>query len=75
MERPMRVEVFESNNIAEVQLIKAKLKNADIESYMENKYMSFTTTPTATALKLMVEIQDEKNAFEIIDQYLRETDN
>lgn len=70
----MKVEVFESNNSAEVQLIKAKLKNEDIESFTENKYMSFTTTPTATALKLMVELEDEAKAFKIIDQYLQETD-
>ena len=36
--------------------------------------MSFTTTPTAKTIRLMVNLQDEQKAFEIIDAYLKETD-
>ena len=33
------------------------------------------STPTATALKLEVNIHDEQKAFEIIDAYLQSKDN
>jgi uncharacterized membrane protein YkgB len=74
MERETRVVVFESSNAAEVQLIKSKLEVESIENFMQNSYMSFMTTPTAAALKLQVNLSDEKRAFEIIDAYLKETD-
>lgn len=74
MERETRVAVFESDKPAEIQLIKSKLNEAGIESYTNNSYMTFTTTPTATALKLFVNLVDEAKAFEIIDAYLQETE-
>ncbi|WP_297986105.1 DUF2007 domain-containing protein [uncultured Chryseobacterium sp.] len=71
MERQTRVAVFESDNPSEIQIIKAKLDEAKIGNITENSYMTFTTTPTATSLKLKVSLADEKKAFEIIDSYLQ----
>ncbi len=72
MERQTRVTVFESDSAAEVQLIKSKLENVEINTFTENGYMTFTTTPTATVLKLQVNLEDEPKAFDIIDAYLQE---
>lgn len=72
MERVTRVSVFESESTAEVQLIKARLENAGIECFIEDKYLSFTTTPTANTLRVLVSILDEKKAFEVIDSYIKE---
>lgn len=74
MERQTRVVVFESDNSAEIQLIKSKLESSDIVSFTQNAYMSFMSTPTAANLKLQVNLEDESKAFEIIDAYLKETD-
>lgn len=74
MERETRVSVFESEKSAEIQLIKSKLEAQQIPAFTNDKYMSFTTTPTANTIRLMVNLQDEQRAFEIIDQYLKETD-
>lgn len=74
MERTTRVAVFESENPAEIQLIKSKLTDADIKNHTQNSYMTFIATPTATALKVLVDLIDEKKAFEVIDAYLKETD-
>ncbi|UOE39996.1 DUF2007 domain-containing protein [Chryseobacterium suipulveris] len=74
MEREVRVPVFESDKPQEIQLIKSKLEAGEIKVYLNDKYMSFTTTPTATSMKVMVDINDEKKSFEIIDEYLKETD-
>ena len=72
MERQTRVTVFESDSAAEVQLMKSKLENVEINTFTENGYMTFTTTPTATVLKLQVNLEDEPKAFDIIDAYLQE---
>lgn len=72
MERQTRVTVFESDSATEVQLIKSKLDKVQIASYTENGYMTFTTTPTATVLKLQVDLINEAKAFEIIDAYLQQ---
>jgi hypothetical protein len=72
MERQTRVSVFESDNQSEIQLIKSKLDEGEVVSEVENNYLTFTTTPTATSLKLMVYLQDEKKAFDIIDSYLQQ---
>ncbi|KQR94669.1 hypothetical protein ASG01_01980 [Chryseobacterium sp. Leaf180] len=72
MERQTRVSVFESDNQSEIQLIKSKLDEGEVVSEVENNYLTFTTTPTATSLKLMVDLQDEKKAFDIIDSYLQQ---
>ena len=74
MERETRVVVFESENAAEVQLIKSKLENEKINNFTQNSYMSFMSTPTAATIKLQVNLSDEKQAFEVIDVYLKETD-
>ena len=74
MERETRVSVFESEKPSEIQLIKSKLDAENIPNFLNDKYMSFTTTPTASTIKLMVNLQDEQKAFEIIDAYLKETD-
>lgn len=74
MERETRVVVFETNQPAEIQLLKEKLKEKNIESYTQNSYMSFISTPTAGNLKLQVNLSDEQKAFDIIDEYLKETD-
>ena len=75
MERSTRVSVFESDKPAEIQLIKSKLDDAQIKNSIENNYLTFTTTPTATSLKVMVKLEDEKKAFEIIDAYLQQSEN
>ncbi|TXF79507.1 DUF2007 domain-containing protein [Chryseobacterium sp.] len=74
MERETRVAVFESDKPSEIQLIKSKLDAQNIVSFLNDKYMSFTTTPTANTVKLMVNLPDEQKAFEVIDAYLKETD-
>ena len=74
MERETRVSVFESEKPTEIQLIKSKLDAQNITNFLNDKYMSFTTTPTASTIKLMVNLQDEQKAFEIIDSFLQETD-
>jgi len=75
MERSTRVSVFESDKPTEIQLIKSKLDDAQIANAVENNYLTFTTTPTATSLKVMVDLQDEKKAFDIIDAYLQQSEN
>ncbi len=75
MENKTRVSVFESEVQQEIQLVKSKLDDAGIKNSVENRYMTFTTTPTATTLKVMVSLQDEKKAFEIIDAWLQKADN
>lgn len=75
MERSTRVSVFESDKPTEIQLIKSKLDDAQIVNAIENNYLTFTTTPTATSLKVMVDLQDEKKAFDIIDAYLQQSEN
>ncbi len=75
MERSTRVSVFESDKPTEIQLIKSKLDDAQIVNAVENNYLTFTTTPTATSLKVMVDLQDEKKAFDVIDAYLQQSEN
>ncbi|KPE51229.1 DUF2007 domain-containing protein [Chryseobacterium indologenes] len=75
MERSTRVSVFESDKPSEIQLIKSKLDDAQITNTVENNYLTFTTTPTATSLKIMVDLEDEKKAFDIIDAYLQQVEN
>lgn len=68
-----RVSVFEADEMVQIQIIKRKLEEAEIVCSVSNKYMnSLLSTPTATALKLEVNINDEQKAFEIIDAYLKE---
>ncbi|MGL6037483.1 MAG: DUF2007 domain-containing protein [Soonwooa sp.] len=67
-----KVSVFESSNQQEIQLIKAKLEAAGIESEVDNSYLSFMSTPTATNMMLKVDLREESKAFEIIDAYLQE---
>ena len=45
------------------------------DKFQENNYLTFTTTPTATSLKVMVDLKDEKKAFEVIDAYLQQSKN
>ncbi|USL95426.1 DUF2007 domain-containing protein [Riemerella anatipestifer] len=66
-----RVPVFEGDTIQEVQLIKSKLEEAGITAKVENSYLSFLSTPTATTMKVKVELKDEKKALEIVDEYLK----
>ena len=72
MERGTRVAVFESELIAEINLIKSKLENKGIPCFTQNAYMSFMTTPTANTIRVQVNLEDETKAFEIIDAYLQE---
>ncbi|WHF52708.1 DUF2007 domain-containing protein [Chryseobacterium gotjawalense] len=72
MERETRVAVFESEKPSEIQLVKSKLEAQDITSFLIDNYMSFTTTPTANTVQLMVNLSDEQKALEIIDKMLRE---
>ncbi|MCW1962262.1 MULTISPECIES: DUF2007 domain-containing protein [Chryseobacterium] len=75
MERSTRVSVYVSDNPSEIQLVKSKLDDAQIANTVENNYLTFTTTPTATSLKVMVDLEEEKRAFEIIDAYLQQSEN
>ena len=74
MERETRVAVFESEKPAEIQLVKSKLEAERISTFLNDKYMSFTTTPTASTVRLMVNLREEKKALEIIDKMLKETE-
>ena len=74
MERETRVAFFESEKTSEIQLVKSNLDAQDITSFLNDNYMSFTTTPTANTVRLMVNLTDEKKALEIIDKMLRETE-
>lgn len=74
MEEMTRVSVFESTKQQEIQLIKSKLEEQNITATTENAYLTFLSTPTANNMKIMVNINDEKKAFEIIDAYIKETD-
>ena len=74
MERETRVAVFESEKTSEIQLVKSKLEVQNITSFLNDNYMSFTTTPTANTVRLMVNLPDEKQALEIIDKMLKETE-
>lgn len=74
MERTTKVSVFESDVQQDIQRIKSRLDEKGIENSVENNYMTFTTTPTATTLKVMVDLKDEPAAFEIIDTWLQENE-
>ena len=74
MEREARVAVFESEKPAEIQLVKSKLQAQNITSFLNDNYMSFTTTPTANTVRVMVNLQDEPKAVEVIDKMLKETE-
>ena len=68
-----RVSVFEADEMVQIQIVKKKLEDAGIACSVSNKYLNnLLSTPTATALKLEVNIHDEQKAFEIIDKYLAE---
>ena len=71
-----RVSVFEADEMVQIQIVKKKLEDAGIACSVSNKYLNnLLSTPTATALKLEVNIHDEQKAFEIIDAYLQSKDN
>lgn len=74
MERETRVAVFESEKPSDIQLIKSKLDAEKIPNFLNDNYMSFTTTPTAQTVRLMVNLQDEQRAFDIIDAVVKDTD-
>ncbi|GGP02452.1 hypothetical protein GCM10010992_06890 [Cloacibacterium rupense] len=71
-----RVSVFEADEMVQIQIVKKKLEDAGIACSVNTKYLNtLLSTPTATALKLEVNILDEQKAFEIIDAYLQSKDN
>ncbi len=74
MDKITKVSVFESEIQQEMLLAKSKLQDAGLECWVSDKYMTFTTTPTANTLKLMVTLNDEKKAFEIIDSWLQQSE-
>lgn len=75
MDVKTKVSVFESEVPQEVQRVRSRLDDAGIANLVENAYMTFTTTPTANTLKVMVNLEDEQRAFEVIDSLLKELDN
>ncbi|MFC4162405.1 MULTISPECIES: DUF2007 domain-containing protein [Epilithonimonas] len=75
MDATTRVAVYESNSPQEIQLIKFRLEDAGIKCDVENSYLSFLSTPTATNTFIKVDIKDEKKAFDIIDEYLKSNQN
>ena len=74
MQRETRVSAYKREKPSEIQLVKSRLDAAKIVSFLNDKYMSFTTTPTANTINLMVTLKDEQKAFEIIDAFIKETD-
>ncbi len=71
-----KVSVFETAEMVEMQIVKKKLVDAGIAGSIKNTYLNpLLSTPTATALKLEVNIHDEQKAFAIIDDYLRAKEN
>ncbi len=75
MNASTRVSVYESSSPQEIQLMKLKLEDAGIKCDVENAYLSFLSTPTATHIFIKVDLRDEKRAFEIIDEYLKSSQN
>lgn len=75
MDTTTRVAVYESSNPQEIQLMKSKLEDAGIKCDVENSYLSFLSTPTATNTFIKVDIRDEKKSFDIIDEYLKSNQN
>ncbi|WP_018676312.1 putative signal transducing protein [Riemerella columbina] len=75
MDATTKVSVFEADNISEVQLIKSKLEDAGIAAEVDNNYLSFLSTPTATGMCVKVSLQDEKKALDLIDAYLKENND
>lgn len=65
-----KVPVFESESEQEITLIKNKLQNAGIEYFVENNFPSLTS-PEST-IHIMVALENEAKAFEIIDEWLQE---
>lgn len=65
-----KVPVFESESEQEITLIKNKLQDAGIECFEESNFPSLTS-PENT-LHIMVTLQHEAKAFEIIDEWLQE---
>jgi hypothetical protein len=55
--------------------MKSKLEDAGIKCDVENSYLSFLSTPTATNTFIKVDIRDEKKSFDIIDEYLKSNQN
>ena len=71
-----RVSVFEADEMVQIQIVKKKLEDAGIACSVSNKYLNnLLSTPTATALKLDVNIEDEQTAFEMIDHYVPEKEH
>lgn len=74
MDTTTRVSVYEGDTPQEIQIIKSKLEDAGISVEIENNYLSFLSTPTATGMRVKVSLEDEKKALDIIDNYLKETE-
>ena len=74
MEREPRVAVFESDKPSDIQLIKSKLDANNIPNFLNDSYMSFMTTPTANVVLVMVNLEDEQKAFEIIDNFIKDAE-
>lgn len=72
MDTMIRVSVFEGDQLPEVQLVKSKLEEAGISAEIDNSYLSFLSTPTATSMCVKVMLKDEQKALQIIDKYLQD---
>ncbi|SDD91079.1 DUF2007 domain-containing protein [Riemerella columbipharyngis] len=72
MDTMTRVSVFEGDQLPEVQLVKSKLEEAGISAEIDNSYLSFLSTPTATSMCVKVMLKDEQKALQIIDKYLQD---
>jgi len=68
-----KVPVFEGETLEEVEKIKTLLLNSKIHAEIEKSAMVFPNIPTEQTFKVYVKLKDEPQAFEVIDQYFKES--
>ncbi|MBW8360286.1 MAG: DUF2007 domain-containing protein [Weeksellaceae bacterium] len=69
-----RVSVFESDSPEEIKLLKAKLESAWIDAETGATTPDLLSNDEDILLTLAVNLQDEQQAFKIIDTWLQEND-
>lgn len=72
MERATNVAVFESNQPNEIKLIQSKLNEAQIPNFLDDQEPADEDLVVENMKRLLVNINDESVAFQIIDQALQE---
>lgn len=69
-----RVPVFEGDSPKEIDLLKAKLETAGIDAETRATTSDLLSNEADILLTLAVNLQDEQQAFSIIDTWLQEND-